>query len=286
MHWQEVRQRIRSELLSRDLEVPRPRLSALETIGRPIGEVCPDFTDHCEVVLEIEKRDLSSQLAVLKSTGRLNGAEKSVLNQILTLAHESQALAATLEKLNGRHSQTPANEVCSPEPTLSHRATFKAGLSHVAHPTSRILIVGSMPGDDSIKAQRYYANVRNQLWRILSEVYGEAIGSRYADRLTFLRRHGIALWDVLQGAERIGSLDSKILNPVPNDFEGFLRDYPDLTIAVFNGTKAQSLFTRYVERRTGAPFREICLPSTSAMSGRNVLSFKEKVARWTVLRSL
>ena len=167
---------------------------------------------------------------------------------------------------------------------------FEVGLLPVINEGSRILILGTMPGDDSLRLKQYYANVNNQFWKILSRVYGEAIEAEYSQRLYFLHGKRLALWDVLRGGERKGSLDSAIKEAVFNDFAALLMTYANLKAIFFNGGKAPTLFLRHIERSqptlAKACLRKIVLPSTSPTPGKNVLSFEEKVVRWGSLTTL
>jgi hypoxanthine-DNA glycosylase len=76
---------------------------------------------------------------------------------------------------------------------------------------TRLLILGSLPGDASIRQGEYYAHRGNAFWHLLGEVLGEDLrGAPYAMRLKRLRAQGVGLWDVIESAERAGSLDSSI----------------------------------------------------------------------------
>jgi hypoxanthine-DNA glycosylase len=158
----------------------------------------------------------------------------------------------------------------------------KRGLDPVISDSARILILGTMPGDESLRQQRYYSHGRNHLWSILSRAYDEPIGPEYADRLGFLHVHGLALWDVLREAVRPGSLDEDIKEPVPNDFVTLFATYPQIDRVALNGTKADALWRRFVAKQPGIPpsLRATALPSTSPTPGRNHCSFDEKVAQW------
>ena len=149
------------------------------------------------------------------------------------------------------------------------------------------MILGTMPGDDSLRLQQYYAHSANQFWKILAEVYGEAIGADYSRRVEFLHRKKLALWDVLRSAERPGSVDSGIKNEVANDFTTLFAAHTDLKAIVFNGGKAQTLFRRHVERSQATVasvcLQKIVLPSTSPTPGKNVLPFEAKVVCWKSL---
>jgi len=157
------------------------------------------------------------------------------------------------------------------------------GLPPVVDEESRVLILGTLPGAESLRRQQYYSDRRNQFWALLGRVFEEPIGPGYPDRLALLREHGIAVWDVLRSAVRTGSSDAAITHAEPNDFEGLFRAFPGLRRVGFNGTKAERLWRRHI-----APSRVIAdadvavrgLPSSSGTPGRNVFPFDEKLARW------
>ena len=87
---------------------------------------------------------------------------------------------------------------------------MKTGLAPIAGKSSRLLILGSLPGDESIRRQQYYAHPRNHFWPIMAGLLGEELPEDYEKKKAMLLRHGIALWDVLFSAEREGSLDTNI----------------------------------------------------------------------------
>ena len=112
---------------------------------------------------------------------------------------------------------------------------------------SRILILGTLPGDESLRLDQYYANSRNQFWLILSIIYQDNIELNYASRLCYLRNKKIALWDVLKSANRKGSLDSEIGYEEPNDFYSLFTRYPQIVSIGFNGQKAEKLFNKHCD---------------------------------------
>ena len=160
--------------------------------------------------------------------------------------------------------------------------TAERGLDPIVHDTSRVLILGTLPGEESLRLQRYYSHGRNDFWTILSRVYRETVGDDYDERLDFLHRHSIALWDVLHSAERPGSADRAIKAPVANDFDTFFSAYPSLRTVGLNGTKAADFYRRLVAKKPGVPpaLRRVLLPSTSPAAGRYVATLDEKVAQW------
>ncbi len=163
---------------------------------------------------------------------------------------------------------TPSEEQCIPMAPLN-------GLSPVLSPAVHTLILGSFPGRDSLAARQYYAHPRNQFWKLLSSVLEDDLVSLpYEARLSCLLLHGIGLWDVISMCDRIGSLDSRIKNAVPNDFDRLKRECPDLKKVCFNGKVAGA----YAERFAGAGFDTLVLPSSSpAYASR---SLEQKLERW------
>jgi hypoxanthine-DNA glycosylase len=155
----------------------------------------------------------------------------------------------------------------------------------VVDENSQILILGTLPGDESIRLQRYYGNSRNQLWTILEEVFQQRFGGNYEHKLAFLKDNRIALWDVLQAADRVGSSDRRIVNARPNDFGRFFIDHPSLRTVVFNGGTAEKFFKKYVSQ--SAPglsgLLKIRMPSTSPTPGKNVLNLDQKIDQWKAI---
>lgn len=160
---------------------------------------------------------------------------------------------------------------------------MKHGLPPIVFPESRTLILGTLPGDESIALQQYYVDPRNQFWSILSAVSGHT-ASEYSDRLRAIRLSRLALWDVLSRAERAGSLDANIRNEKPNNFASFFTDHPSVRTVIFNGGTSERLFQRHIFRFLPAKLKDElslrALPSTSATPGRYVLPFDQKVSRW------
>lgn len=146
---------------------------------------------------------------------------------------------------------------------------------------SRILILGTMPGVESLRKQEYYGHPRNAFWPILSAVCGCDLPSSYCEKTAMLLDAGIALWDVCRGCEREGSLDSNICNETPNAIDRLLDEHPDIQALFFNGQNAERLFKRY--------FPEIwkhkehhTFPSTSPAY---TLPFEKKKVAWSTIRS-
>ena len=106
-------------------------------------------------------------------------------------------------------------------------------------PTSpRILILGTMPGKESLRLQQYYANRSNRFWKIIAKAADKPLPEDYSKRLKLLDQLHIALWDVYASAERKGSLDSNIKNGEQNDVQSLINSNPSIKKILFNGGKA------------------------------------------------
>jgi TDG/mug DNA glycosylase family protein len=155
----------------------------------------------------------------------------------------------------------------------------------IASRTSRVLILGTMPGGVSLRERQYYAHPQNQFWRIVGEILGFDPASAYEVRVTSLRSADIALWDVLKSCTREGSMDSAIeaSSIVPNDFAGFLSEHPQIRRICFNGGTAEALYLRHVQPRLAAnpELQHLRLPSTSPANA--ALPFSAKLRAWQAI---
>lgn len=141
---------------------------------------------------------------------------------------------------------------------------------------TRILIVGTMPGDESIEKQMYYANPQNRFWKYIQEILNNGIELKSKDdKQKLLQSNGIGLWDSLSVCERDGSLDSKIKNYKPNDFSKF----QSVKYILCNGKKAYKYFTEYNAQYLKDKNRKCFeLPSTSPANAS--ISEAKKFKEW------
>ena len=142
-----------------------------------------------------------------------------------------------------------------------------------------MLVLGSMPGSQSLKEHQYYANSRNQFWRIIYFIFGTLIDQDYDKRVLFLKDKGIALWDVIESCSREGSLDSDIKGEKINDFNRLFKAYPGVKFVVFNGGKAFETF----RKRLGFDFPGITYKKLPSTSPAYSISFERKVKEWEVI---
>ena len=157
----------------------------------------------------------------------------------------------------------------------------KSGLAAIAPPDAQLFVLGSLPGDASLAAQRYYAHPTNQFWRLLgSAIEADLQTLEYGARLKTLAARRIGLWDVIGSASRRGSLDQAIRDAQHNQIDHLLRDFSDLRAIAFNGSTASSIGRKlFGDPPAGLTF--IDLPSSSAANTR---PFDEKSASWGRLR--
>ncbi len=118
----------------------------------------------------------------------------------------------------------------------------------ISDAASRVLILGSMPGKASLRAEQYYAHPQNAFWKILGTLLDFDPAPAYAIRTARLREGGIALWDVMHSCVRETSLDSDIeeTSIIANPFGDFLDDHPQIHTICFNGAKAAAAWRRHV----------------------------------------
>ncbi|HLF11052.1 MAG TPA: DNA-deoxyinosine glycosylase [Gammaproteobacteria bacterium] len=158
------------------------------------------------------------------------------------------------------------------------------GFPPIGDPRARILILGSLPGEKSIKMSQYYAHAQNGFWKIMGVLFDAEPALPYAARLERLIVHRVAVWDVLAAGERAGSLDSEIVTAsiVVNDFEAFFGRHRAVRLICFNGAKAAQLYRRNVLPVLEPEFAALdtrVLPSTSPANAS--IRFEDKLARWS-----
>ena len=157
----------------------------------------------------------------------------------------------------------------------------KVGLPPIARSDARLFVLGSLPGDASLAARRYYAHPTNQFWRLLGGAIGEDLhGLPYEERLERLAERRVGLWDVIASATRRGSLDQAIREAAHNRIEHLLHDFPDLRAIAFNGSTSAAVGRKLI----GDPPPRVVLIDLPSSSAANTRAFAEKAAAWAQLR--
>lgn len=159
---------------------------------------------------------------------------------------------------------------------------MKQSFPPLINPNSRILILGTMPGEKSLACQQYYGNKQNQFWRILYRVFQREYSEDYEARKSLLIEFDIALWDVLRSCEREGSLDSKIKHATANDIHDLIQTYPKLTTIVFSSKNAEKFFYKYLSEIPDVEY--VTLPSPSGAHAS--MRLEEKVEHWKKISQL
>ena len=149
----------------------------------------------------------------------------------------------------------------------------------MARADARLFVLGSLPGDASLAARRYYAHPTNQFWRLLGGAIGEDLANlEYDQRLHRLAERRIGLWDVIASATRRGSLDQAIRDVRYNRVAALRDNFPQLRAIAFNGGTAAAIGRRMLAETDTLAL--IDLPSSSAANTR---PFAEKAAVWARL---
>ena len=160
--------------------------------------------------------------------------------------------------------------------------TFKRSFAPVVDNETRVLVLGSLPGEVSLAQGQYYAHRQNRFWHLVGDVMGEDLPAMgYAERLETLLAHRIGLWDVVAQARREGSLDSRIRDHAMNDVAALVATLPNLAVVAFNGATAAKIgMQALAESRVSLDL--IKLPSSSPAYA--AVPYAEKLRAWEALR--
>ena len=167
-------------------------------------------------------------------------------------------------------------------PPLAPPDTRKRCFDPVVDANTRLLILGSLPGEKSLAHSQYYAHPQNKFWLLLGEVLGVDLKSLpYDARLATLLTHGVGLWDVVAPAQRSGSLDSNIRERDDNDLVALAASLPRLDTIAFNGGTAARLGLKVLGGQAER-YRIVSLPSSSPAY---TLAYEAKLQQWKTLES-
>lgn len=154
----------------------------------------------------------------------------------------------------------------------------------VVNPSTRSLLLGSLPGKVSLEQTQYYAHPRNQFWRLTGGIIGVDLSAHpYSQRLTLLLTHGIGLWDMVAQAVRRGSLDQNIRDAIPNSISELVNGLPQLRAIAFNGATADKLGRLQIGNEMGHITSLPTLISLPSSSPANTASYAHKAEVWNSL---
>lgn len=142
-------------------------------------------------------------------------------------------------------------------------------VSHTLDPIffsdSEILILGTMPSPKSREKKFYYAHPQNRFWKALAGALHEPIPQDTHECVLLLKKHKIALWDVLESCDIEGASDASIRNPVANDIASIIRCTYIHKIYT-TGTTAYKLYNKLIKPQIKK--EAILLPSPSPANAR------------------
>ena len=157
--------------------------------------------------------------------------------------------------------------------------SVKFGLPPIARPDARLFILGSLPGDASLAARRYYAHPTNQFWRLLGHAHRRgAAGARImSSGSSGLPARRIGLWDVVASAEPAAEASTRrSARPSTTASSICCTIFPTCGRSLSMAATAAADRAR-ADRRAAASVTLIDLPSSSAANTR---PFDEKAAAW------
>jgi hypoxanthine-DNA glycosylase len=166
-----------------------------------------------------------------------------------------------------------------------HRQAFpmsdrKHSFPPVVAPDTRLLVLGSLPGERSLAAARYYAHPQNQFWQLISPAAGrDLVPLPYPERLEALLAARIGLWDVVASATRPGSTDAALRDIEPHDIAALAATLSDLRALAFNGATAQ----RHGLRQLGDAAKRYTILGLPSSSPLHTIGFAAKAPAWAAL---
>ena len=155
--------------------------------------------------------------------------------------------------------------------------------SHISHTflpvydeNSKVLILGSFPSVKSREQGFYYGHPQNRFWKMVAAVCGCEVPQTIEEKKTMLLANHIAVWDVIDSCDIIGSSDSSIKNVVPADIIGILSK-TNISRILLNGKLAGKLYKKYSQGIIELP--ALVLPSTSPANA--ACSLKKLIEAWS-----
>jgi TDG/mug DNA glycosylase family protein len=149
---------------------------------------------------------------------------------------------------------------------------------------SETLILGTFPSIKSFENNFYYSHPKNQFWDILSIIFNDKKPVSIEEKIEFLKKHKIALWDTICECKRKNgnSRDDNLEILKPCDIENLLKIYPNIKKVAVTSRTAEKVIKKYFKN---SPFSIIhsplYLPSPSPLNAR--LKLEEKAKIWKKL---
>lgn len=156
---------------------------------------------------------------------------------------------------------------------------YKTSFPPISNAETKILILGTLPGDRSLEKGEYFAHPGNRFWKIMAAITNNSEPETYPEKLDLLNKTGIGVWNVLHKARRDGSPDNAIKEEKPNGIPGFLDNHKKIKVIGFDGQKAETLFNKYFSRRSDIKY--FSLPGCSAANAR--FNLEALCDKWEVI---
>lgn len=219
-----------------------------------------------------EKKDGSKITAY-----QIHGRTKNYPN----IFHRDGSIVSLVRQTNVTKQVSISRPVSKP---ITPRATVKAepsshlkkSFAPMVVDDTEILILGTMPGELSLKLGEYYAHPRNRFWKIIAAITDRENPTTYDEKISLLIKNKIGLWDVAKAASRKGSLDNDIFDVEANDIDGFLRENKKIKVIGFNGSKAMKLFALNFSRQDKITY----LSFRSTSPANTTISFEQICNDW------
>lgn len=264
------------------LAKPRIRKNAIRKVAEFIKST-DIYLKNGHLNLPVDKDSFKDAYCIYKQIA-LNGAENSAINHMYDIINGKISNNTANNAIKSSDIDSPRNDFNTKPKELvkankNHNTDFKSGLEPWVGGEPKVLILGSLPGDESIKQQAYYANKRNAFWKIMRTLYNN---NTETDNKKFIISCGIALWDCVHSAIRKGSLDSAIKDDsvVANDIRELIAKYPTINTIILNGGKAEKYYNKYCK---GIDCTTIRLISTSPAATR---VFEDKLQEWSIVKDM
>ena len=247
---------VEREYDSRSLATRR-RYTALKNVIKYIHDYHGDTS-----CLELDKTRFKEEF--VKQTGYTGNAEGSAINELYKQYNLLKNMHTELET-----SPIPMDQTQEKKQETNLCGNQLESFPPVIYDDSEILILGTMPGPESLQTGQYYTSSHNSFWKIIAKVFNKGITlSDYNEKLECLRKNHIALWDVYKSCSRVGAADKTIKNEVYNDIEGLIKKYPSIKIIILNGSEAAKKF-------------HASIPYVQVNSSASYITLDKKVEEWS-----
>jgi TDG/mug DNA glycosylase family protein len=158
---------------------------------------------------------------------------------------------------------------------------LKCSFAAIVDANTRVVVLGSLPGDMSLEHRQYYARPTNQFWRLIGAVLDrDLVNLPYEERLAGVLWEGIGLWDVIQFANRMGSGDGAIRDYTANALQEFADSLPNLRALAFNGGKTAMIG----HKQLNIPHSHAVLALPSSSAAYCSIGFHQKLEAWLAIR--